>query len=154
MWTSNLNPAQVSSLKCSAPQLLKPKLKVLYCVFAGCIANHQVQLNTELVDYIYLLYVEVLNKVCLRVLLLCKFENHWSISLPVVQHYDFVVHSLQQMCKCSTCVEHLPALLISFGRETQRLVAGWTQQGEQFSSLRIFLFLLEVFVVVFKKVKY
>lgn len=112
-------------------------------------------MDTELVDHIYLLYVEVLNKVCLtnRVPPLGEFENHWSNSLPVVQQYDFVGHSLQQMCKCSTCVEHLPALLISFGTEMQRL-AVVMQQGEEFSSLRTFLFLLELFVVVFKKVKY
>ena len=88
------------SFKCSAPQLLKPEQKVVYCVSTGCIPNRQVELDTELVDYVYLLYVEVLNKVCLT-------EFHCSASLrttgaTLIQLYNIMILWCIHIDKCES----------------------------------------------------
>ena len=78
------------SCKCSSPQLLLPQVTVLCCVFSRCVADYKVSFDSELVDLIYILHIEVLYKICVsnQVSLVDRSENHWSKTLPALPHFD------------------------------------------------------------------
>lgn len=62
-----------------------------------------------------------------RVPLADKSENRWSKTLGAVPLLDFVVRSVRQMCKRSTCVEQLVCWNLLVGDAE---VVAVTEQGE------------------------